>query len=128
MFNERSWASSMMSVSYCSRNRITLRFGEQDAVGHQFDEGLAATVASVKRILNPTIAADGGTQFFRDAGGYRSGGQSTWLCVPDDAVDTRVPVPGTSLATASICPSRFRRRAREPADHEWLPQFCLWQP
>jgi hypothetical protein len=39
MLRLRSCASSMISVSYCS-SRGPLRFGEQDAVGHQLDERL----------------------------------------------------------------------------------------
>ena len=46
----RSWASSMMIVSYCSKKPIVLRLGQQDAVGHQLDVRVAA-VTSVKRIL-----------------------------------------------------------------------------
>ena len=39
MFRLRSCASSMIIVSYARSVGSPLRLGEQDAVGHQLDEG-----------------------------------------------------------------------------------------
>ena len=50
MFRLRSWASSMISVSYWLEQAIALRFGQQNAVGHQLDVGVGP-VWSPKRTL-----------------------------------------------------------------------------
>ena len=39
----RSWASSMMIVSYFLQHPVALQLGEQDAVGHQLDPARPAT-------------------------------------------------------------------------------------
>ena len=37
MLRLRSWASSMMIVSYFAQLPVALQLGQQDAVGHQLD-------------------------------------------------------------------------------------------
>ena len=49
MLRLRSWASSMMIVSYLLEVAVALELGQQDAVGHQLDPARRATVLSVKR-------------------------------------------------------------------------------
>ena len=42
MLRLRSWASSMMIVSYLRSMPVALQLGEQDAVGHQLDPAAPA--------------------------------------------------------------------------------------
>ena len=62
--------------------RIVLGFGQQDAVGHELDaRGFA------QPILKPDFVAhhftQWGLQLFGNALGHRTGGNTPWLCVPD---------------------------------------------
>ena len=78
------------------QQRIGLRFGQQDAVGHQLDRGVAA-----QSILKTHLEADHVTewrlQFLRDALGHRAGGDAPRLRVADQLA---LPRRLVQLATA----------------------------
>ena len=64
---------------------VALDLGEQDAVGHQFDEGVVAGAGG-----EPDLVADGvaevGAEFVGDAFGDGAGGEPARLGVADDAL------------------------------------------
>ena len=66
--------------------RIALRFGEQDAIGHQLDVGIRRHLVRETYLVSHGLA-ERAIQFLRDAGGYGAGGNTPRLCVPDQAVD-----------------------------------------
>ncbi len=87
MLRERSWASSMMIVSYGAQLAVRLDLGEQDAVRHQLDEGGVRSTWSVKRTFQPTASPSGVLQLLGDPLGDRAGGDPARLGVPDHAAD-----------------------------------------
>jgi len=84
MFRLRSWASSMISVSY--RVAVAGDLVEEDAVGHDLDEGVVAGLVG-----EPDLVADGGAElgagFLGDALGDGAGGDPSRLGVADLAGD-----------------------------------------
>ena len=87
MLRDRSWASSMMIVSYGAQLAVGLDLGEQDAVRHQLDE----RGVLVHLVGEPDLPADGLTQrrvqLLGDPLGDGAGGDTAGLGVPDHAAD-----------------------------------------
>ena len=82
MFRQRSCASSMMMRVVVLEQRIGLRLGQQDAVGHQLDRRVAAQ-AVLEAHLEADHFAQRRLQFFGDALGHRAGGDAPRLRVAD---------------------------------------------
>ena len=92
---------------------VALDLGQQDAVGHQLDQGgVADPVGEPDRVADRL--ADLGAEFLGDPLGDRPGRDPARLGVPDHARARRGPVPGTSWAAGWSCPIRSRRRRRPP--------------
>ena len=86
MFSDRSWASSMMTVSYCSRSGSPCGLGQQDAVGHKLDKGLGADRFG-EADLKAHVVAQGRAEFFGDPRGHAAGGNAPRLRMADQSVD-----------------------------------------
>ena len=113
MLRLRSWASSMMIVSYLRRSRSRCELGEQDAVGHQLDPaGLARAVGEADLVADDV--AELGAELLGDPLGHRPGGDAARLGVADQlaapAGPARGRARGRSSAAAWSSPSRSRRR------------------
>ena len=85
MLSDRSWASSMMIVSYLRSIAVALHLVEQDAVGHHLDERVVARLVG-----EPHLVADRGAQLdlelLGDPLGHRARGDAPRLRVADQAL------------------------------------------
>lgn len=88
MFSDRSWASSMMIVSYARSFAVRLDLGEQDAVRHQLDERRVGVHLVGEADLPADRLAQRGLQLVGDTLGDRTGRDPARLGVPDHAPDT----------------------------------------
>ena len=82
MLRLRSCASSRISVSYWRELRVALRFGEQDAVGHQLDVARRARAVG-EADLEADRLAELALQLVRDPRGGRARGDAPRLGVAD---------------------------------------------
>ncbi len=93
MLRLRSWASSRMIVSYWRSSRSRRDLGEQDAVGHQLDQGGVAHLVGEAH-LEPDGLAQRGVQLLGDALGDAARGDPPRLGVPDPATDAAAELEG----------------------------------
>ena len=72
-----------------AKQAIPVQFGEQDAVGHELDQGVRPSTPVGEPHGVPDRLADGGSQLLGDPLGDRAGGQAPWLRVPDHSPHTQ---------------------------------------
>ena len=91
MLRLRSCASSMISVSYRREGVVAGELGEQDAVGHELDQGVLADLVGEPDLV-PDDVAELGAQLLGDPVGDRARGQPPRLGVADHPGDAAAQV------------------------------------
>ena len=87
-----------------AQQRVALRLGEQDAVGHQLKDGVRPHPV-VEAYLVADQAAELGLQFLGDARRYRACGDAPRLGVADD--------PARAAGAAARAPAHFQQDLRD---------------
>ena len=127
MFSDRSWASSMISVSYWSKNRSCCDSASSTPSVITLTSVLAPVV-SVKRILKPTFWPTDVPSSSATRRGDRAGRDPPRLRVADHAGRRRGRSPGRFWGAASICRCPSRRRRRRPDARESPRRFPRGAP
>ena len=116
MLRLRSWASSMMIVSYCVEEPVVLRLGQQDAVGHQLDVRLRP-----RAVVEADLVADGvaerRVQLLRDARARRDRAAMRRGCVWPIIPSTPRPSSRQILGSCVVLP--------EPVSPQRMTTWCL---
>ena len=102
MLRLRSWASSMISVSY-AQQPVALQLGQQDAVGHQLDQRVVADLVGEPHLVADRVAQLG-AQLLGDPLGHAAGRDPARLGVPDHAAARPAPAPGRSSGSWVVLP------------------------